>query len=51
MTAGVPFASGRCAEVFALDEHRVLRRYRNSGDVTVEASVMEYLPRGPVVID
>ena len=37
-----PFAAGREADVFALDETRVLRRYRHGGDVTAEAEVMAY---------
>ncbi|MFB9239888.1 phosphotransferase [Plantactinospora siamensis] len=36
-------ASGRDADVFALDERRVLRRYRHGGDVRAEAEVMAYL--------
>jgi aminoglycoside phosphotransferase (APT) family kinase protein len=39
----VPIASGRDADVFALDEHRVLRRYRKGGDVAREAAVMAHL--------
>jgi aminoglycoside phosphotransferase (APT) family kinase protein len=35
-----PFASGRAADVFALGDGRVLRRYRNGGDVAVETQVM-----------
>jgi aminoglycoside phosphotransferase (APT) family kinase protein len=38
-----PLASGRDADVFALDAHRVLRRYRRGGDVGAEAAVMAYL--------
>lgn len=34
---------GRNADVFALDERRVLRRYRDGGDVAAEAAVMTYL--------
>lgn len=34
---------GRNADVFALDERRVVRRYRDGGDVTAEAAVMTYL--------
>jgi tRNA A-37 threonylcarbamoyl transferase component Bud32 len=37
-----PIASGREADVFALDDARVLRRYRTGADVTVEAEVMAY---------
>jgi Ser/Thr protein kinase RdoA (MazF antagonist) len=36
-------ASGRDADVYALDERRVLRRYRDGGDVAEEAAVMAYL--------
>lgn len=38
-----PLASGRDADVFAVDEHTVLRRYRDGGDVTAEAAVMAYV--------
>jgi Ser/Thr protein kinase RdoA (MazF antagonist) len=38
-----PLASGRDADVYALDEHRVLRRYRAGGDVAAEAEVMRYV--------
>jgi tRNA A-37 threonylcarbamoyl transferase component Bud32 len=38
-----PFAAGREADVFALDDHRVLRRYRDGGDATREVDVMAYL--------
>ena len=41
MTA--PIASGREADVFALDDRRVLRRYRRVADVTDEARVMTYV--------
>jgi Ser/Thr protein kinase RdoA (MazF antagonist) len=34
---------GRNADVFAVDERRVLRRYRDDGEVTAEADVMTYL--------
>jgi aminoglycoside phosphotransferase (APT) family kinase protein len=37
-----PIASGREADVFALDDGRVLRRYRTGADVTAEAEVMAY---------
>lgn len=43
MTVPRPLASGRTADVFALDGHRVLRRYRDGGDVADEAAVMTYL--------
>ncbi|GAA2615694.1 phosphotransferase [Dactylosporangium fulvum] len=36
-------ASGRDADVYALDERRVLRRYRRGGDVTAEVTVMRYV--------
>ena len=39
---GLPFASGREADVFALDDGRVLRRYRGEEDVAHEAAVMAY---------
>jgi aminoglycoside phosphotransferase (APT) family kinase protein len=35
--------SGRTADIFALDEHRVLRRYRDGGDVVAEAAVMAHV--------
>ena len=38
-----PLASGREADVFALDDHRVLRRYRRAADVTDEAEAMAYV--------
>jgi tRNA A-37 threonylcarbamoyl transferase component Bud32 len=39
----IPFAAGREADVFALDDGRVLRRYRDGGDATREAALMAYL--------
>jgi aminoglycoside phosphotransferase (APT) family kinase protein len=36
-------ASGRDADVFAIAESRVLRRYRDGTDATAEAAVMRYL--------
>ncbi len=36
-------ASGRDADVYALDGSRVLRRYRAGGDVAAEAAVMAYV--------
>ncbi len=39
----IPLASGRDADVFALDDERVLRRYRAGGDVTGEVAVMRQL--------
>lgn len=38
-----PLASGRDADVYAIDERRVLRRYRAGGDVAAEAKVMAYV--------
>jgi tRNA A-37 threonylcarbamoyl transferase component Bud32 len=38
-----PFAAGREADVFALDDGRVLRRYRDGADATREAALMTYL--------
>jgi len=38
-----PLASGREADVFALDDDRVLRRYRRAADVTDEAEAMAYV--------
>jgi aminoglycoside phosphotransferase (APT) family kinase protein len=38
-----PLAAGREADVFALDERRVLRRYRNGDDATGEARIMAYV--------
>jgi tRNA A-37 threonylcarbamoyl transferase component Bud32 len=35
--------SGRNADVFAIDDRRVLRRYRDGGDVAAEAAVMSHL--------
>ncbi|MTK05328.1 phosphotransferase [Micromonospora sp. CP22] len=43
MTASTPFASGRDADVYALDGGRVLRRYRDGTDVTEEARFMSHL--------
>jgi aminoglycoside phosphotransferase (APT) family kinase protein len=40
---GDVLASGRDADVFALDSRRVLRRYRDGGDVSVEAAVMSHV--------
>jgi tRNA A-37 threonylcarbamoyl transferase component Bud32 len=39
----MPFAAGREADVFALDDERVLRRYRDGGDATREAALMAYV--------
>jgi aminoglycoside phosphotransferase (APT) family kinase protein len=38
-----PFASGREADVYALDDGRVLRRYRAGEDVSAEAGVMAHV--------
>ncbi|MEU6557847.1 phosphotransferase [Streptomyces sp. NPDC046915] len=43
MTEFVLLATGRDADVFALDTQRVLRRYRDDGDVAAEAAVMAYV--------
>ena len=43
MTSPVPLASGRDADVFAIGTGRVLRRYRDGGDVAAEAAVMAYV--------
>jgi hypothetical protein len=40
MVDPTPLASGRDADVFAIDAGRVLRRYRTGGDVSAEARVM-----------
>jgi aminoglycoside phosphotransferase (APT) family kinase protein len=38
-----PIAAGREADVFALDDRRVLRRYRTGDDATGEARIMAYV--------
>ena len=43
MTEPPLLASGRDADVYALDGARVLRRYRRGGDVAAEAAVMVYV--------
>ncbi len=44
ISSGAPLiARGRDADVFALDAHRVLRRYRRGGDVSHEVSVMTHV--------
>ncbi|MEH0931249.1 phosphotransferase [Micromonospora sp. CPCC 205558] len=43
MTDHALLASGRDADVFALDESRVLRRYRQGGDSAPEAALMAYV--------
>jgi Ser/Thr protein kinase RdoA (MazF antagonist) len=40
-----PIASGRDADVYAISDDRVLRRYRAGGDVTAEAAVMVHVAR------
>ncbi|MFI7544535.1 phosphotransferase [Actinoplanes sp. NPDC049599] len=40
---GPLLASGREADVYALDDRRVLRRYRREADVTGEVAAMRYL--------
>jgi aminoglycoside phosphotransferase (APT) family kinase protein len=40
---GPPFASGRDADVFALDEERVLRRNRSGRSTAVEASIVRHV--------
>jgi Ser/Thr protein kinase RdoA (MazF antagonist) len=40
---GPLLAAGREADVYALDERRVLRRYRRDADVTGEAATMRHL--------
>lgn len=42
MVSPTPLATGRDAEVFALDEHRVLRRYRDPRDTAPEAAAMAH---------
>lgn len=43
MRVGPLLGSGRTADVYALGDDRVLRRYRNGMDATGEAAVMAYL--------
>ncbi len=43
MLTGEPIGSGRTADVFAIDERWVLRRYRDGLDAGPEAVVMTYL--------
>ncbi|GAA2383119.1 phosphotransferase [Streptomyces glaucosporus] len=40
---GKPLGSGRSADVYAIDDHWVLRRHRNGLDATAEAAVMTHL--------
>ena len=42
-TTGDPLGSGRSADVYAIDEAWVLRRYRHVADVVSEAALMRYL--------
>jgi Ser/Thr protein kinase RdoA (MazF antagonist) len=39
----VPIGSGRDADVYALADGQVLRRYRDGGDVTAEAALMRHV--------
>ncbi|MEU7939981.1 phosphotransferase [Microbispora bryophytorum] len=43
MQPGPLLASGRTADVFAIDNAWVLRRYRDGGDTSAEAAVMSYV--------
>ncbi|MFF7566114.1 phosphotransferase [Streptomyces pseudovenezuelae] len=43
MQTGELLGSGRTADVFAIDDQWVLRRYRDGGDATAEAAVLTYL--------
>ena len=43
MAMGELLGSGRSADVFAIDDQWVLRRYRDGGDTTAEAVVMSYV--------
>lgn len=43
MIPSTPFASGRDADVYALDDRRVLRRYRTGGEVGDEAAMMAHV--------
>ena len=43
MGSDKPLASGRDADVFALGNGRVLRRYRDGSDATAEAELMAYV--------
>ncbi|HZC60343.1 MAG TPA: phosphotransferase [Streptosporangiaceae bacterium] len=43
MPPPVLISSGRSADVFALDEQRVLRRYRDGNEVSAEVPVMTYV--------
>ena len=52
---GVLIGRGRAADVYALDDRRVLRRYRTSYSCTAEADLMRYLRQAgfpvPAVFD
>lgn len=43
MRIGQLLGTGRSADVYAIDEAWVLRRYRDSSDATPELAVMSYL--------
>ncbi|NEB01173.1 phosphotransferase [Streptomyces sp. SID13726] len=43
MQTGELLGSGRSADVFAIDDHWVLRRYRDGGDAVAEAVVMAHV--------
>ncbi len=43
VTVPALLASGRTADVYLVDDRRVLRRYRAGGDVAAEAEVMRHL--------
>ncbi len=43
MTDRALLASGRDADVYAIDAQRVLRRYRDGSDATAEAAIMAYV--------
>lgn len=40
-----PVATGRDADVYAIDDHRILRRYRSGGDVANEVMIMTHVAR------
>lgn len=46
---GPPLASGPEADVYALDERRVLRRYRREADVTAEVATMRHVAAEPML--
>jgi aminoglycoside phosphotransferase (APT) family kinase protein len=45
VTTGELIGTGRQADVYALDAHRVLRRYRDGTDTAREAEIMRHLSR------